>query len=61
MEEKAQLFAAKLTEDIPRSRMYYRIQGVRMLTGGKSLFVDLPTKLQQVCKNTIKNFFLLFV
>jgi hypothetical protein len=34
-----------------RSRMQYRIQGSRMLTGGKSLFVNLPDKLQEVCKN----------
>jgi hypothetical protein len=32
-----------------RSRMQYRIQGARMLTGGKSLFVNLPDKLQEVC------------
>jgi len=30
--------------------MQYRIQGARMLTGGKSLFVNLPDKLQEVCK-----------
>lgn len=35
---------------MPHSRMFYRMQGARMLTGGKNLFVDLPTKLQQVCK-----------
>jgi len=35
---------------MPRSRMQYRIQGARMLTGGKSLFVNLPDKLQEVCK-----------
>jgi hypothetical protein len=35
---------------MPRSRMQYRIQGSRMLTGGKSLFLNLPDKLQEVCK-----------
>jgi len=42
-----------------RSRMQYRIQGARMLTGGKSLFVNLPDKLQEVCKE--KKFFFFFV
>jgi hypothetical protein len=39
--------------------MQYRIQGARMLTGGKSLFVNLPDKLQEVCKikqNLIKRY-----
>ena len=49
MEDKAQLFAAKLSESMHRSRMQYRIQGARMLTGGKSLFLNLPDKLQEVC------------
>jgi hypothetical protein len=49
IEDKAQLFAAKLSESMHRSRMQYRIQGARMLTGGKSLFVNLPDKLQEVC------------
>jgi hypothetical protein len=34
--------------------MQYRIQGARMLTGGKSLFVNLPDKLQEVCKEKKK-------
>jgi hypothetical protein len=34
--------------------MQYRIQGARMLTGGKSLFVNLPDKLQEVCKYKYK-------
>lgn len=50
IEDKAQLFAAKLRESMPKSRAQYRIQGARMLMGGKSLFVDLPDKLQEVCK-----------
>ena len=49
LEDKAQLFSAKLSESMHRSRMQYRIQGSRMLTGGKSLFVNLPDKLQEVC------------
>lgn len=48
LEDKAQLFAAKLSESMHRSRMHYRIQGARMLTGGKSLFLNLPDKLQEV-------------
>ncbi|CAF0777039.1 unnamed protein product [Rotaria sordida] len=48
LEDKAQLFAAKLSESMHRSRMQYRIQGSRMLTGGKSLFVNLPDKLQEI-------------
>ncbi|CAF5010082.1 unnamed protein product, partial [Rotaria sp. Silwood1] len=47
LEEKAQLFATKLSENMPRSRMQYRIQGVRMLTGSKSLFPNLSGKLQE--------------
>jgi len=35
-----------------RSRMQYRIEGTRILTGGKSLFVNLPEKLQEVCKKS---------
>lgn len=49
IEDKAQLFSAKLSDNMQRSRMQYRIQGSRMLTGGKSLFVNLPDKLQEVC------------
>ncbi|CAF1235055.1 unnamed protein product [Adineta ricciae] len=48
LEDKAQLFAAKLSESMHRSRMQYRIQGARMLTGGKSLFLNLPDKLQEI-------------
>ena len=51
LEDKAQLFSAKLSESMHRSRMQYRIQGSRMLTGGKSLFVNLPDKLQEVCQS----------
>jgi hypothetical protein len=32
--------------------MQYRIQGARMFTGGKPLFVNLPDKLQEVCKKS---------
>jgi solute carrier family 8 (sodium/calcium exchanger) len=55
LEDKAQLFAAKLSENMHRSRMQYRIQGARMLTGGKSLFINLPDKLQEVCKQNLLN------
>ncbi|CAF3193790.1 unnamed protein product [Rotaria sp. Silwood2] len=60
LEDKAQLFAAKLTETMPRSRMQYRIEGARMLTGGKSLFINLPEKLQEIYntlerQNSIEN------
>ena len=34
---------------MPKTRMQYRMQGARMLMGGKSVFVDLPDKLQEVC------------
>ncbi|CAF0903078.1 unnamed protein product [Adineta steineri] len=54
MEDKAQLFSAKLSESMPRSRMQYRIQGARMLTGGKSLFVNLPDKLQEIYQRAVK-------
>jgi hypothetical protein len=60
LEDKAQLFAAKLSESMQRSRMEYRIEGTRMLTGGRSLFVNLPDKLQEVCKKSnqeISHFF----
>ncbi|CAF1471781.1 unnamed protein product [Rotaria magnacalcarata] len=54
IEDKAQLFAAKLSENMHRSRMQYRIQGARMLTGGKSLFVNLPDKLQEIYQRAVK-------
>ncbi|CAF4621678.1 unnamed protein product [Rotaria sp. Silwood1] len=54
LEDKAQLFAAKLSESMHRSRMQYRIQGSRMLTGGKSLFLNLPDKLQEIYERAIK-------
>ncbi|CAF1302830.1 unnamed protein product [Rotaria sordida] len=60
LEDKAQLFAVNLSESMPRSRMQYRIQGARMLTGGKSLFLNLPDRLQEIYnavkeRNSIKN------
>lgn len=58
LEDKAQLFSAKLSESMHRSRMQYRIQGSRMLTGGKSLFVNLPDKLQEVCQSKARRLFL---
>ncbi|CAF2958494.1 unnamed protein product [Rotaria sp. Silwood2] len=54
LEDKAQLFAAKLSESMHRSRMQYRIQGARMLTGGKSLFLNLPDKLQEIYERAVK-------
>ena len=51
------MFSAKLSESMHRSRMQYRIQGARMLTGGKSLFVNLPDKLQEVCHRVFFSFF----
>ncbi|CAF5008277.1 unnamed protein product, partial [Rotaria sp. Silwood1] len=54
LEEKAQLFAAKLSENMPRSRMQYRIQGVRMLTGSKSLFPHLSGRLQEIYQQAVK-------
>ena len=50
VKDKEELFAAKLREGMSQSRIQYRIQGARMLMGGKSLFVDLPDKLQEVSK-----------
>ncbi|CAF1313946.1 unnamed protein product, partial [Rotaria sordida] len=47
LEDKAQLFATKVSENMHRSRMEYRIEGTRMLTGGKSLFSKLPDELQE--------------
>ena len=43
-----------------RSRMQYRIQGSRMLTGGKSLFLNLPDKLQEVRSTAVPSSFSLF-
>jgi hypothetical protein len=40
--------------------MQYQIQGARMLTGGKSLFVNLPDKLQEVCKKSNQEISLFF-
>ncbi|CAF1160456.1 unnamed protein product [Rotaria sordida] len=54
LEDKAQLFAAKLSESMPRSRMQYRIEGARMLAGGKSLFPNLPGKLQEIYQRAVK-------
>jgi hypothetical protein len=37
--------------------MQYRIQGSRMLTGGKSLFLNLPDKLQEVRSTVVASSF----
>ncbi|CAF3781359.1 unnamed protein product [Rotaria sp. Silwood1] len=50
LEDKSKLFANKLSENMHRPSMKYRIEGTRMLTGGKSLFSNLPDKLQEVRK-----------
>ncbi|CAF1575545.1 unnamed protein product [Rotaria sordida] len=55
LEDKAQLFAVNLSESMPRSRMQYRIQGARMLTGGKSLFLNLPDRLQEIYQRAVKS------
>ncbi|CAF3694361.1 unnamed protein product [Rotaria sp. Silwood1] len=47
LEDKSKLFANKLSENMHRPSMKYRIEGTRMLTGGKSLFSNLPDKLQE--------------
>ncbi|CAF1558040.1 unnamed protein product [Didymodactylos carnosus] len=50
LKDKAELFAAKLSEKAPRSRSQYFMQGTRMFTGGKSLFMKPADKILELSK-----------
>ena len=47
-EEIAQLAAAKLTEEMPHNRLWYRINAVRTLGGGHKLQPQLSEHLTEV-------------
>lgn len=50
-EEIAQLAAAKLTEEMPHNRLWYRINAVRALGGGHKLQPQLSEHLTEVYEN----------
>jgi len=50
-EEIAQLAAAKLTEEMPHNRLWYRINAVRTLGGGHKLQPQLSEHLTEVYEN----------
>jgi len=50
-EEIAQLAAAKLTEEMPHNRLWYRINAVRTLGGGHKLQPQLSDHLTEVYEN----------
>ena len=49
-DEKAKLMAALILRDKEKSRIHYRINGVRQLTGGRKNDITLPTHLERVKK-----------
>ena len=48
MEEKARLIAAKLAKTSEKSRLYYRINGTRRLTGSVRNEIELTPELEKV-------------
>ena len=56
-EEKAKLMAAKIFKGQEKSRAFYRINGIRQLTGGRKNDITLPTHLEQVLNNVHIFFF----
>ena len=47
-DEKAKLMAAKILKSKEKSRIHYRINGIRQLTGGRKNEIELPTHLENV-------------
>ena len=49
-DEKAKLMAAKILKSKEKSRIHYRINGVRQLTGGRKNEIELPSHLEKILK-----------
>lgn len=47
-DEKAKLMAAKILKSKEKSRIHYRINGVRQITGGRKTEIELPSHLEKV-------------
>jgi hypothetical protein len=47
-DEKAKLMAAKILKSKEKSRIHYRINGVRELTGSRKNEIELPSHLEKV-------------
>lgn len=47
-EERSKLVAAKILKEKEKSRIHYRIHGVREITGGRKNDLELPPKLEKV-------------
>ena len=47
-DEKAKLMAAKILKSKEKSRIHYRINGVREITGGRKNEIELPSHLEKV-------------
>lgn len=52
-DEKAKLMAAKILKSKEKSRIHYRINGVREITGGRKNEIELPSHLEKVLFITI--------
>lgn len=51
-DDRAKLMAAKILKSKEKSRIYYRINGVREITGGRKNDIELPSHLERV--NSLK-------
>lgn len=49
-DEKAKLMAAKILKSKEKSRIHYRINGVRQITGGRKTEIELPSHLEKLLK-----------
>ena len=47
-DEKAKLMAAKILKSKEKSRIHYRINGVREITGSRKNEIELPSHLEKV-------------
>ena len=54
--EKAQLIAAKIASSKAKSRMHYRIEGARRLTGGRSVDIELSPRLEKLASLEAEDF-----
>jgi hypothetical protein len=50
-DEKAKLMAAKILKSKEKSRIHYRINGVRQFTGGRRNEIELPSHLEKVSQS----------
>jgi len=51
-DEKAKLMAAKILKGKEKSRIHYRINGIRQFTGGRKNDIELPSHLEKLLKET---------